>query len=286
MAIPWLAVGAAAAEVAGGALSGDRNRKLMHEQMDAQREFAQHGIQWKVADAKAAGIHPLYALGASTQSYSPVQIGDSYGPALSRAGQDLSREAMSQQSQEVKNEEQARAFMLNREAASDARVREEARQDRRLAIEESSATIRNMVLLDQLRRRNAPGTGPGVPSGDGLASLAPGRDPRVIVKPAEQTARNPDVSSHTAGTTPLWTRVESAPGVFRDAPNPNAVQDADAYNAYLMAQGAVDLAYSRIVGGPHYFNVVTKSNMRRSPDPGAYDMNRNYQRYGVNRKGQ
>lgn len=33
-----------------------------------QREFAQNGIQWKVEDAKKAGIHPLYALGASTAS--------------------------------------------------------------------------------------------------------------------------------------------------------------------------------------------------------------------------
>lgn len=31
-----------------------------------QKEFAQSGIQWKVEDAKKAGIHPLAALGAST----------------------------------------------------------------------------------------------------------------------------------------------------------------------------------------------------------------------------
>lgn len=33
-----------------------------------QREFAQQGIQWKVQDAKHAGIHPLAALGAVTPS--------------------------------------------------------------------------------------------------------------------------------------------------------------------------------------------------------------------------
>lgn len=37
-----------------------------------QKEFAQHGIRWKVADAEAAGLHPLAALGAQTNSFSNV----------------------------------------------------------------------------------------------------------------------------------------------------------------------------------------------------------------------
>lgn len=65
-----------------------------------QKLFAQRGIQWKVRDARRAGIHPLYALGASTASYSPVSVGTStYSPVpevgmaqgLAAAGQDISR---------------------------------------------------------------------------------------------------------------------------------------------------------------------------------------------------
>lgn len=60
-----------------------------------QKEFATQGIRWKVADAKAAGIHPLYALGANTVSYSPVSVGGSpdtsLGSAVASAGQDVSR---------------------------------------------------------------------------------------------------------------------------------------------------------------------------------------------------
>ncbi len=41
----------------------------------AQLAYAQNGIQWRVNDAKKAGIHPLYALGASTPSYTPVGSG-------------------------------------------------------------------------------------------------------------------------------------------------------------------------------------------------------------------
>lgn len=37
-----------------------------------QREFAQMGIRWRVEDAKAAGLHPLYALGGSGAAYAPA----------------------------------------------------------------------------------------------------------------------------------------------------------------------------------------------------------------------
>ncbi|UDN67822.1 DNA pilot protein [robinz microvirus RP_139] len=47
--------------------SADKDRAL-------QREFAQNGVQWRVADAQASGIHPLAALGAQLQSSSPIQI--------------------------------------------------------------------------------------------------------------------------------------------------------------------------------------------------------------------
>lgn len=68
--------------------NADRNAAM-------QAEFAQQGIRWKVADAKAAGIHPLYALGAQTTSFSPVSVGavgdTSLGNSLANAGQDVSR---------------------------------------------------------------------------------------------------------------------------------------------------------------------------------------------------
>lgn len=61
---------------------------------ELQREFAQSGIQWKVADAKKAGIHPIYALGGSTASYTPSAISLStpdIGSGLATAGQDIGR---------------------------------------------------------------------------------------------------------------------------------------------------------------------------------------------------
>lgn len=63
--------------------------------MAMQREFAQHGIRWRVEDAKAAGIHPLYALGAQVTPFSPQAVhfgGDtSMANAVAAAGQDIGR---------------------------------------------------------------------------------------------------------------------------------------------------------------------------------------------------
>lgn len=70
-----------------------------------QREFAQSGIQWKTQDAIKAGIHPLYAMGANTVSYSPSTVGNvatpdtSMGSAVASAGQDISRAMSATQSQ-------------------------------------------------------------------------------------------------------------------------------------------------------------------------------------------
>lgn len=63
-----------------------------------QKEFAQYGVRWKVEDAKAAGLHPLAALGIQTHSASPVAIGTktdrSMQNAMEGAGQDISRAMM------------------------------------------------------------------------------------------------------------------------------------------------------------------------------------------------
>lgn len=57
------------------------------------REFAQQGIRWKVEDAKAAGLHPLAALGVSTASGPSFTAGEvpSMGSTLASMGQDVGR---------------------------------------------------------------------------------------------------------------------------------------------------------------------------------------------------
>lgn len=71
------------------------NYEMAQQNLAFQREAAQHGISWKVADARNAGLAPLAALGAQTFNPSPVSVGaigdSSFGTGIASAGQDISR---------------------------------------------------------------------------------------------------------------------------------------------------------------------------------------------------
>lgn len=76
-------------DIAGGLLSSHSASKAQQREYERQKEFAQNGIRWKVEDAKAAGIHPLYAIGASGATYTPqASSGTDYG--LHDMGQSIS----------------------------------------------------------------------------------------------------------------------------------------------------------------------------------------------------
>jgi hypothetical protein len=84
--MPFLSGGLLPAiKVAGDILGGRKDRQATRDANNAniamQRQFAQEGIGWKVADAKKAGIHPLFALGASTHSPS-IAIQPTKGSAV------------------------------------------------------------------------------------------------------------------------------------------------------------------------------------------------------------
>lgn len=105
----------------GSMLKGNQERSAAREinegnarQADAniqmQKEFAQQGIRWKVEDAKAAGLHPLAAIGAQTHSFIPVTVGDrAVAPSndfgLRDLGQDLSRAIEARQTQQERVKE-------------------------------------------------------------------------------------------------------------------------------------------------------------------------------------
>lgn len=83
-----------------GGLFGKRSADNQAAQNAAlQREFAQNSIRWRVADAKAAGVHPLFAMGGPSATYSPAPITTHMADAISGAGQDLSRAVTAQASQ-------------------------------------------------------------------------------------------------------------------------------------------------------------------------------------------
>lgn len=82
---------------------------LAQQNMAMQKEFAQNGISWRIADAAKNGISPLAALGAGEPGYSPVnqafvqanltapRPGDSFR-ALGNMGQNVSRSLLATKS--------------------------------------------------------------------------------------------------------------------------------------------------------------------------------------------
>lgn len=102
----WPAIIAAGAALAGAYAQKESSEKIAEKMQRSQtdqatlnyrqqKEFAQMGIRWRVADAKKAGLHPLAAIGMQGASFSPSSMSypmeepTDYG--LSAAGQSFQR---------------------------------------------------------------------------------------------------------------------------------------------------------------------------------------------------
>jgi len=164
----------------------DRSLIETQKERDLQREFAQTGIQWRSADAKAAGIHPLAALGAQVHSYSPVSIsapptmpranvspysGASMGSGLAAAGQDISRGLHATRTE------------VQRDAAYAKTIQDLGMQ--RMGLE-------NELLASQIRKVNQPSTPPPFPTGGTRLLDGQGNSPLVKDDPMKRTASVPD----------------------------------------------------------------------------------------------
>lgn len=158
-----------AGALAGGAISANNQLKMAELNYKHQKEFAQNGIRWKVSDAKAAGIHPLYALGASTSSYSPVSGygGDNgIGEAAAQFGQGIGRAVEAGMTKEERQRENAKREM---QETFDLALRQQELEAGRERISESR--LRNKLLEQQILMQFAGsqkallrGLGPAMPS--------------------------------------------------------------------------------------------------------------------------
>lgn len=126
----------AGSSLLGGLLGNKSAEKAADKQARLQEKFAKTGIQWKVEDAKKAGVHPLYALGANTIAYSPQSVGDSLGPAIAQAGQDIGR------------------------AVDTGRSSGERLQARLGALQVQRAELENQKLASEIALMHQPGTPP------------------------------------------------------------------------------------------------------------------------------
>lgn len=83
---------AGVAQVKGAEKDREHQEKLFRENWAMQKEFAKHGLRWRVQDAVAAGLHPLIGAGVQPSSGSPVYAGETgFQQAFGRIGQDIGR---------------------------------------------------------------------------------------------------------------------------------------------------------------------------------------------------
>lgn len=177
----------AGASLLGGFLNRDAqkdanaaNAAAAERNIALQREFAQNSIQWKAADAEKAGIHPVFAMGASPTSFSPVTVGAAaetgMGNALAGMGQDISRSVAAYRSPG----EKVSAVMTAQQTASNA-------------LDLENKKLNNDLLRARIVQITAPGVPPGLPDFPvGESTKAAERPPLMMA--GSRWATNPDTS--------------------------------------------------------------------------------------------
>lgn len=162
----WLSAAVGGAfDLASGLLGSKSTSDANEDNIKLQKEFAKNAVQWKTADALKAGIHPLYALGAPTMSFSPSSVGDSSLPnALSNMGQEVSR-------------------------AIDAGGTVEDRAIRKLTLERGGLENEKLKTEIALARSQL---GPGSPVG--ANTLIPGQGNAVSIIPGRKSSLPPGVA--------------------------------------------------------------------------------------------
>ena len=156
----------AVGSIAGGLIGANNAQSVAGMNYEAQKEFAQNGIRWKVEDAKRAGIHPLYALGASTQGYSPSggYTGDfGISDAAAHFGQGYERAQQAKMTKEERDKQDVR------DAIQDMAALEDLNQKRRMNDAQirlaNSEIFRNFALSTNALRKT--GLPPAMPGGSG-----------------------------------------------------------------------------------------------------------------------
>lgn len=258
--------------------------KINAQNIQLQKDFAQQGIRWKVADAKAAGLHPLAALGAQTNSFSPIAVGAVAQPdysisnAVSDMGQDISRAVAAHQSKAE------RARELERQQAINS-------ANQKLSLERHQLDVTNMGLQNELLKAQIAKmrgqVGPGLPSYLSTGSRG-GRtvsDPTsptgaIEIVPSQVISANPNVSSVEAGVGPGFrtSRIGGdRTGVLYDFPNEQLSQGLESMGA--PAALGVTMAHNMLRSGEEYFYGGSKKGLPELPKSHRWEWSVIRQRY-------
>lgn len=206
------------AEPVGPMLQADMNTRKRKEDQDQigmqrqqdyerQKEFAQHGIRWKVEDARRAGIHPLYALGGPGANYSPggISVADGSGapqvPQMDMAAmsQNISRAINSTRTGEER--EMAQLQLASARADLDGR------------------TLDNQMKASQLQKMNS--TSPAFPGSQNFID-GQGNSGLIKNKQMERTVSMPSRPHEEPGATTSVGYLVNADGSLTPVPSSDA----------------------------------------------------------------
>lgn len=192
----------------GGLLGSEAQEDANNSNYYMQKEFAKNGIRWKVEDAKAAGIHPLAALGAQVSSPSASYVGDtSLATGVAGAGQDISRAIHSTRSQPERISSHVKSMQdLQVEGAK---------------LENQGKALNNQMLASQIAKVNhAPN--PPLPSGRPLNGGLSGQQPDVVYNPLERVKSQSGNIAKEVGEVPDYQLVRTRTGGLSILPSIDA----------------------------------------------------------------
>jgi len=214
MTFPFGPVLGAVGSIVGGLFADDAAEEARDQQAEQfernialQREFAQNGIRWKVDDARAAGLHPLAAIGMQGASYSPVSTSIDRGSSmdLGGIGQNIGRAIDATRTQEETEEER--------------KTREYESSRRTLELE--GIGLRNDYLRSQIAQLNQVQSSPAMPSAEDRYMLkGQGNSPLLKNKAMERTPGAPEATSQEPAAVTdqgfAWTGTGWAPAMSKD----------------------------------------------------------------------
>lgn len=168
-------IGSVAGNLVGSVGDFFSNRSANDQNKDMQYDFAKNGVRWRVDDARNAGVHPLYALGANIASPSPSSVGTNLSSNFASMGQDIGRAVDATRTRDERAS--ARAF----ESESRALQLENARLQNKY--------LETQIIDTQRRAANPafPGGSPGLITGQGDSHPTS----RVIDAPLTRTTSAP-----------------------------------------------------------------------------------------------
>lgn len=209
----------AVGSIAGGLLDRQNQKSInafnaQQAQLDRdfQKEVMQNQYQWKTADAKKAGLHPLSVVGGGAYSASPSSVpassSSSWSDALGSAGKYIG--------------DAASAYMNKDQMALDA-LRAQENHDQNIRESASRIAMNNAIALEHTRRAY------NIPMANGMEIITGQTDAR---NPTMERINkyawpvNPDGShSDPVPSSELSEAYENAPGIFAYTPFIDAMYD-------------------------------------------------------------